>query len=77
MAKKRGKVVKTAQKCECHQYKRLLLGIFFIVLGLVFFMNSLGISNYLFTELAWPVLVMVLGVGLIVKGFFKCHECGH
>ena len=62
-------------KCPCHKFKKVFMGIFFMVFGLVFLFNNVGYSSDSFTELAWPVLIVLVGVSFVVKGFHPCNCC--
>ena len=62
-------------KCDCHVHKKVFLGIWLLVLGVVFLLNNLGKVSDSFTGAAWPILVLILGAMFVMKGFHKCGCC--
>ena len=56
--------------CPCHK----MLGILIILLGLVFLLESLAVLSPYIVSMAWPVLVMLIGLKLITKGVCKCCD---
>ena len=62
--------------CACHKGKYICKGVFLVLFGLLFLLNSLGVLSDSFTSLAWPVLVILCGVGGVMKSCCKCcNKC--
>lgn len=58
--------------CPCPHHKMVPLCVFAI--GLVFFLNTLGILSAYETAVIWPLLLMVIGGTKLMGGMCKC--CG-
>jgi len=58
--------------CHSHKVKKLFIGGFLVVFGLVFLLNKLNYTSDSFTNLAWPVLLVLLGIVFVGKGCCKC-----
>jgi hypothetical protein len=52
----------------------MILGIVLIVLGLVFFARALGFIDTLSLNMAWPLLLVILGISLLSHKVLG-HEC--
>lgn len=77
MVSKKSRSMNSKKTCECHMIKKLFTGAFLILLGLVFLLNAWGLSTNEFTSMAWPTLVAIFGVIVIVKTLWNCPTCGH
>jgi hypothetical protein len=58
--------------CGCPHHKVVPLCI--ILIGLAFLLQALGTLTASFVAMAWPVLLIVIGVMKMTKGMCKC--CG-
>ena len=58
--------------CPCHKGKKFGKGLFLFLLGLVFLLNNLERLSDKATDILWPLLVLLFGLGLLVKGCCKC-----
>lgn len=63
--------------CPCHKGKKFGKGLFLVLLGLVFLLNNMGRLSDKATAFLWPLLVLLLGVGLIMKACCKCCSDAH
>ena len=60
-------MAKDKEKC-CHGGKKVFLGCIVFLIGLLWYMSDAGYITYAYL---WPVVVMVLGVLLVIKGIIK------
>ncbi len=61
-------------KCQCHKFKKVFTGAFFIALGLIFLLYRLNYLSDAFTGLAWPLLLILLGVVMLMRGCCNCCD---
>ena len=63
--------------CPCHKGKKVGKGMFLVLLGLIFLLNNLGVMRDSTASFLWPLLVLLLGLGILIKGCCKCcdHAC--
>ena len=73
----RGKMSGGMCSCVCHKGKKWGKGLFLVLLGLIFLLNSLGIMRDSTASFLWPLLVLLAGLGVLMKGCCKCcdHAC--
>lgn len=56
--------------CPCH---KMAMGFFVVLFGLTFLLREMGVLSMHTANMIWPVLVMLGGVGKLLKG--KCMCC--
>jgi hypothetical protein len=54
--------------CVCHKMK----GVFVILIGLTFLLNSMEIISSHMTSMIWPTIIIIAGVKMSLKGMCKC-----
>jgi len=55
-------------------------GIIVILVGVVFFLKNLGYLAVVSWDLIWPLIVVIVGIGMISRrckncGMWGCHRC--
>ncbi len=58
----------TQCQCPCHKFKGLLV----ILLGLVFLLGNYGVLTPEIVNTTWPILIILIGVKMLGRGFCKC-----
>jgi hypothetical protein len=61
----------TASACRCGHHK--VFPIIVILFGLLFLLEQLGVFTAAFTDLAWPVLVILAGLVKLKSGSCGCY----
>lgn len=56
--------------CGCPHHKIVPLGI--VLIGLVFLLQTLGVITAYAANIAWPVLVMLIGLQKMMRGMCTC-----
>ncbi len=73
----KGKMSGGVCSCPCHKGKKWGKGLFLVLLGLIFLLNGMGRLSDTATAFLWPLLVLLAGVGLLLKGSCKCCSDSH
>ena len=56
--------------CKCPHHKAT--GFFVFLIGLVFLLKALGVLGSDVVDLAWPVLLALIGLKRMFKGMCRC-----
>lgn len=56
--------------CKCPHHKMVPLCI--ALIGLVFLLQALGMIGVAFAEIAWPILLILIGLQKMSGGMCKC-----
>jgi hypothetical protein len=56
--------------CKCPHHKIIPLAI--VLIGLAFLLQALNVLSAGFVALAWPILVIIIGLMKLTKGMCKC-----
>jgi hypothetical protein len=51
----------------------MLAGIIVVVIGVIFLLKELGYIAFINWDLIWPILIIVVGIGMISR---RCRRCG-
>lgn len=49
-------------------------GIFLIALGILFLLKNMGIIYGNIWDWAWPILIICIGLGIIIKPKWRCES---
>ena len=60
--------------CSCAHHKAV--PVFIVLIGLAFLLRSLGVLTADFVAMAWPVLVILIGLQKMMGGMCKCCSGG-
>jgi hypothetical protein len=60
----------SGEHCSCPHHK--MVPIFIVLIGLAFLLNALGVLSDRLTALAWPTLLMLIGLQKLFGGCCKC-----
>lgn len=64
--------VNPAGACRCVHHK--VVPILIILFGLSFLLGTLGYLDASFVRLAWPTLIILVGLVKLFSGSCKCYE---
>ena len=64
--------VKNKCGCPCHKSAGLAI----VVLGVLFLLQNLGVLPAHIIGMVWPVLIILAGLKITLKGMCKCCEKG-
>jgi hypothetical protein len=56
--------------CKCPHHKAIPL--FIVLIGVVFLLQALGMITAQFAGIAWPVLIILIGLQKMFAGMCKC-----
>lgn len=56
--------------CKCPHHKAVPL--FIVLIGLVFLLRALGTISMSAADVAWPILLMAIGLQKMMGGMCKC-----
>ena len=59
-------------KCACHKMVPALI----MLIGLAFLLQALGVLSASFVALAWPVLLILIGLKKMTAGMCGCCSTG-
>ncbi|MEO6536086.1 MAG: DUF5668 domain-containing protein [Candidatus Paceibacterota bacterium] len=63
--------INTASSCRCGHHK--IAPVLVILFGLLFLLEYFGTITASFTAMAWPILVIILGLVKLKSGSCKCY----
>jgi uncharacterized membrane protein len=63
--------VNTATHCRCSHHK--IVPVLVVLLGLLFLLANLGVFSGSFTGVAWPILLILIGLVKLNSGSCKCY----
>lgn len=58
------------QKCACPHHKMIPAGI--IIIGLLFLLRGLGVISAEVNDIAWPIVLILIGLQKMFKNMCKC-----
>lgn len=61
----------SAPACQCGHHK--IVPILVVLFGLTFLLEHLGVFTASFTDIAWPVLVILVGLVKVRSGGCRCY----
>lgn len=56
--------------CRCPHHK--MVPLFITLLGLVFLLGNVGVLSGGFVGIAWPILLLLIGLQKLSRGMCKC-----
>lgn len=62
----------TGMSCKCPHHK--MVPLFIVLIGLTFLLEALGVVSVGFANVAWPILLILIGLQKMMRGMCKC--CG-
>lgn len=64
----------TGMMCKCPHHRAK--GFFVFLIGLAFLLKALGVLGSDFVDMAWPILLILIGLKTMFKGMCKCCDGG-
>ncbi len=56
--------------CSCPHHK--MVPLFIVLIGLIFLLEAMGTVTMAFANMAWPILVILIGLMKMTRGMCKC-----
>ncbi len=68
------KMSRSSYACNCmhHAGSELIFGILVLTFGLVALLNTLGVVSQAMFDLAWPIIVIIIGIKYLSKTACNC-----